>query len=287
MRSFVLACLCLLTTTTANAETLTVATWNIYWLSDHKNNKRSDEDYARLRTIVGKLNADIIALQEVDDGLVQRVFDPMLYNIELSGRTSSTQKTALAIRKALAYERKADYEALDVGDVRYGTLVEMRIGDMKIDVMSVHMKSGCFSKSEENSSDPKKQKACTKLHRQIPILETWADDHISAGKPFVLLGDFNRRLAQRDDKMWQDLSDGKPMPLTLATSGEKPQCWEGFFKQYIDHIILGPTSSKWIVPNSFSEFVFVEARTSNRSKRQKWSKLISDHCPISLTLNIR
>ena len=273
--------------TPAVAETLTVASWNIYWLSNHKNNSRTDEDYARLGVIAKELNADIIALQEVDDGIIGNVFDTDEYNIELSRRSSASQQTALVIRKTICYKRKPDYKALDVGSVRYGTIAEVRIGGAEIDVMSVHMKSGCFSNADQAGSKLKTQNACTKFEKQVPILEAWLDRHLRAKKPLILLGDFNRRLAQNGDAIWNDLGDGDPAPLVLVTAGQKPQCWNGFFKEFIDHIILGPSSSRWIVSDSFHELVFDEAKTSQKSQREKWKKKISDHCPIRVTLDIQ
>ena len=269
------------------ADSLRMASWNIYWLSHHGNNVRTSEDYNRLRAIADELDADIVALQEVDEGLIENVFDSGKYNIEISKRVHAKQQTALVIRKGFSYERKPDYKELDVGSVRYGTVAEVSVGSVKVEVMSVHMKSGCFGNEENSSTAPKIQKACAKLQEQVPILEAWLDTQIANDKPFVLLGDFNRRLAQDGDDIWSDLGDGEPGHLVLTTAHEKPQCWSGFYQEFIDHIILGPSSSNWMVPGSFRELVFDEARTSSSSERRKWSKRISDHCPIAVTLDIR
>ena len=68
----------------------------------------------RLRQIAESLEADVIALQEVDDAFVDKVFDPDTYHLELSGRDSAL-KTGLAIRRGIQYARQADVTALDVG----------------------------------------------------------------------------------------------------------------------------------------------------------------------------
>ena len=268
-------------------DSLKVASWNIYWLSNHGNNMRTPEDYKRLRAIANELDADIVALQEVDDGLIENVFDSDRYRIEISTRPRAQQQTALVIRKTLSYRRKPDYKELDVGSVRYGTVAEVSVGSVNVEVMSVHMKSSCFSNQDDSSTEPKIQNACAKLKEQVPILEAWLDTRIANNQPFVLLGDFNRRLAQAGDDIWSDLSDGATSPLLLTTAGEKPQCWNGYYREFIDHIILGPSSSKWMVSGSFSELVFDEAKTSKASQRRKWSKKISDHCPIAVTLDIQ
>ncbi|GAA6203862.1 hypothetical protein [Thalassotalea sp. SU-HH00458] len=51
------------------AEQLKIASWNMAWLSSHKYNKRVDKDYLELSTYAKKLDADIIALQEVEDAI--------------------------------------------------------------------------------------------------------------------------------------------------------------------------------------------------------------------------
>ena len=67
-------------------ERIKLATWNIEWLNAKDNTgkvKRRSEDYAKLRYYTEKLNADIIALQEID-GLegAGRVFDSQKYTFE-------------------------------------------------------------------------------------------------------------------------------------------------------------------------------------------------------------
>ncbi len=56
--SFILSvCLC----GSLQAANLRIATWNIYWLGDQKNN-RTDADYIELQSYAKTLNADVIAL---------------------------------------------------------------------------------------------------------------------------------------------------------------------------------------------------------------------------------
>ena len=48
------------------AETLKVASWNIAWLGSHEYNQRKDTDYQKLARYARELDADVIALQEVE-----------------------------------------------------------------------------------------------------------------------------------------------------------------------------------------------------------------------------
>ena len=119
------------------------------------------------------------ASDEVDDAVVGKVFAPYPYPLELSGRNSALQ-TGRAIRRGIQSERKADVTALDVGDLRYGTYIELQVGPHRIDVLSMHLKSGCFShKEDENSAaehaSPRLKTACRKLTEHVPILAEWID----------------------------------------------------------------------------------------------------------------
>ena len=55
----------------ANAAEIRIASWNIYWLTseDPDHHRRKDGDYAKLARYANDLDADVIALQEVDRGL--------------------------------------------------------------------------------------------------------------------------------------------------------------------------------------------------------------------------
>ena len=273
----------------AVGEQLSVATWNIYYLSEHEENIRGPDDYERLRQIAESLESDVIALQEVDLTFAKKVFDPALYHLELSGR-KHVQKTGLAIRRGIQYERKPDVTALDVGYTRYGTHIELQIGSHRIDVLSIHLKSGCFSHEEDEKSkargDSKKLKklkrACRKLTEQVPILEKWIDSRLKDGRAVIVLGDFNRRLMMENDRVWRELADGEPEPIMLATTQKKQRCWGGRRKEFIDHILIGPKMSQWL--SSFQEIVFSEAAT--RKGFTVGKKKLSDHCPSKATFNI-
>ena len=270
----------------AAAEQLSVATWNIQYLSERGDKNRTPEDYVRLRQIAEGLEADVIALQEVDDAFVVKVFDPDTYRLELSGRRS-TLKTGLAIRRGVQYERKADVTALDVGDLRYGTHIELQIGSHRIDVLSIHLKSGCFSHKEDErskaeSASQRLKTACRKLTEQVPILEEWIDKRLQDGRALLVLGDFNRRLTMENDRVWREMADGEPGSILLATAQTKPRCWDGYYREFIDHILVGPRTAQWL--SSFQEIVFSEA--AMKTGRAVWEERLSDHCPLRATFNI-
>ena len=261
----------------ANAAEIKIASWNIYWLTseDPDHHRRRANDYARLAQYANDLDADVIALQEVDTGFVRKVFPPQQYRIELSHRDDTSQRTGFAIRKGIRYRRLPDYRELGTKwGLRYGTVIELEVGGRKIDVMSVHLKSGCF----DRDLDRPITESCRELKSQVRPLESWIDRRLERGRAFVLLGDFNRRMARRSDDLWRFIADGNPKPIYRVNGGKKPRCWNSRFAEFIDHIVVGPIAGKAVKPHSFEELTYSERNYF------RWRKRLSDHCPISVRL---
>ncbi|GAB4570507.1 MAG: hypothetical protein Tsb0020_25330 [Haliangiales bacterium] len=262
----------------AGVSELHIASWNLAWLSERDQTgtiKRSDADYQRLARYADRLDADIIAFQEVASAAAAaRVFDPARYQVLISKR-SGAQRTGFAYKKTLRVTRYPDLTALDVGGLRHGVDIGVELGETSLRLLSVHLKSGCFADPLSRDSA-----ACSKLARQVPALEAWIDARARADEPFVVLGDFNRRM-DADDMMWRDLDDGDPAPLTLTltTAGQRSRCWGGQYPEFIDHIVLGSQATGWLLPGSFAQLVYDEPAADKRARKR-----ISDHCPISVRL---
>lgn len=261
---------------TAPPDSIEIATWNLAWLhGDHGKGviARSEADYARLRAYADRLDADVIALQEIrDEGAARRVFDPAVYAFAVSSRKDA-QRTGFAYRKTLRVTRHADHTALDVGGVRYGTDVTVHLGEHRLRLLAVHLKSGCWARPLERGPA-----ACRKLARQLPALEAWIDARAREGVPFAVLGDFNRRLAE-GEALWAEIDDGDPpgADLTLVTDGRVSRCWNGAYPRFIDHIVLDAQAAAWLVPGSFEQLLYDPADARHRAT-------LSDHCPISVRL---
>ena len=83
------------------------------------------------------------------------------------------------------------------------------------------------------------------------ILRDWADARRREGTAFVMLGDFNRRLAFAGDWAWRILSPPSAA-LRLATAGQAARC-DPRFSHYIDHLVLDGSAAGMVVKNSFHE----------------------------------
>lgn len=264
-------------------EPLRIATWNLEHLSEDGAQgcrPRTEADYALLRSYTERLNADVIAFEEVESvAAAARVLDPAKYQLiietrpsgdrfpcrGLEGRTVTRQAVGFAIRKGISFDRAPDLTALQLGDpnLRSGVDVTIRAaGRAPLRLLAVHLKSGCASGD--------KGEACQTLMRQVPILESWIDARAREGVRFAVLGDFNRRLARTNDVVWADLDDADPAnaDLALAEGPVGPKC-DPRYSEFIDHVVLDARASRDLV--GFEELTYAGERPS-------------DHCPVVATL---
>lgn len=260
----------------APVDSIEIATWNLAWLHGRDGKgaiARREADYARLRGYAARLDADVIALQEVSgEDAARRVLDPDVYAFALSSRRDA-QRTGFAYRRSLRVTRHPDHAALDVGGLRHGTDITVHLGEHRLRLLAVHLKSGCWARPLGRGPA-----ACRKLARQLPALEAWIDARAREGVPFAVLGDFNRRMAEAEP-FWLEIDDGDPpgADLTLVTAGRVSQCWNGAYPRFIDHIVLDARAAAWLVPGSFVQQLYDPADARHRAT-------LSDHCPISVRL---
>jgi endonuclease/exonuclease/phosphatase family metal-dependent hydrolase len=135
----------------------------------------------------------------------------------------------------------------------------------------VHLRAGCTWDSIAESERPQ----CAELARQAGFVADWIALRRAAGEAFAVLGDFNRRM-DGDDEVLAILAQAAP--LARATEGFSNPCWGGAV--FIDHILLGGAARDWLVPRSLRVMVY---RETDRSFRDR----LSDHCPVSVTLEVR
>ncbi|HVY80753.1 MAG TPA: endonuclease/exonuclease/phosphatase family protein [Steroidobacteraceae bacterium] len=289
--------------------TLKIATWNLEWLiapSTFKPLKsscvprgvqafanerrlpcdvaqrleRSSRDFAMLARYARTLDADVIALQEVDGPEAARLVFPG-YEFCFTG-SRHLQNTGFAIRAGLPMRCGPDFEPLSLDDtLRRGAELVLFPGQPReIHLLSVHLKSGCSDKPLAGGGD----KACDTLARQVPALERWIDGQARAGHRFAVLGDFNRELlGERGPvRMWSEMSDGDPPGahlLNVAQGQPFRNCVPGqAHAAFIDHIVLGGALAGALVPGSFERVTYSAADARHAR--------LSDHCPVAVRLAI-
>lgn len=266
----------LLLATPAAAQELKIATWNIAWLTTKPRGHpdlprnlapRTDADFQRLRAYATQLDADIVAMQEVDGQLAAaRVFDATRYAFHFSGGMG-VQNVGFAIRKTLRWRANDDLVALALRErLRRGADITVETPAGPLRLLTVHLKEGC-------NRDPlgSNRLACGDMDQQAGILADWIAARARANDSFIVLGDFNRRL-NADEGMLARLQAAAP--LTLVNQGFRNPCW-GFDSPFIDNILLGGAARNWLVTNSLRVMVF-------RENDRRLQDALSDHCPVSL-----
>jgi exonuclease III len=280
-----------------NLTKIKVASWNIGWLGSHVFNKRTDADYELLAEYAKRLNADVIALQEVEDeNWASKIFG---YDYDYYFTTTNLkQRVGVAVKKSLGFQVSSkEYKALNVGRIRRGMDITLLKGDSKFRLLAVHLKSGCFSEPLDKVSIEKmpnksnmanrRKAACYKLSQQIEPLESWIDQRAQEGVPFAVIGVFNRRFGRdiaseysENSGLWQAIDDYGTEDMWAPTIEKDSHCWGGYYKELIDHIVLDPRAKEHYVSGSFKQLVYHEKYS------KKASQSLSDHCPISVELTI-
>lgn len=241
--------------------------------------ERSREDFRALTRYARKLDADVIALQEVDGpAAAKTVFTQ--HDFCFTTRPG-VQNNGFAIRKGIPHRCGDDLLELDLGGrVRRGAELILFPGEAReIRLLSVHLKSGCARRPLDDSRE-----ACVTLAKQVPILERWIDAQAAAGRHFAVLGDFNHDLLNLtgEDSFWMAINDGDPPGAELinVAAGERfTNCSPGQnYGSYIDHVLLGRSLADWIVPESFIRLTY--------SAKDSVDRKLADHCPLGIDLAV-
>ncbi|HPF26242.1 MAG TPA: HAD family acid phosphatase [Steroidobacteraceae bacterium] len=248
---------------------------------------RSEADFAALRKYAAKLDADVIALQEVDGPEAAALVLPG-YDYCFTSR-AHVQKNGFAIRRGLPYQCEPEYLPLSLDDeVRRGVVVTLFPGTRnEMRLMAVHLKSGCPA-----GPLTQRNRWCPTLARQVAPLEDWIDNEARAGRRFAVLGDFNRRLslekppardaAGRTVAIWPEIDDRDPPAADLVdiTAGRKfIACNKrDGFTEYVDTMLVGRDLARSIDRRRFVRVAFDDEDVGVRQ--------LSDHCPVGTELRL-
>ena len=268
----------------ARAADLKLATWNLEWLTERPAGSRAlpddvspkrAEDIARLATYAAALDADVVAMEEVDGPqIAARVFPPDRYALHFT-KDRVVQRVGIAVRSTIPFTANPDLVALDVYDdgapqrLRSGADITLTLPGGLLRILAIHLKTGC---NRDRLSSPRP--ACSVLNRQIPALQGWIAQRAREGVPFVIMGDFNRRM-DGNDQLLRALSTAAP--LARATEGRNSPCWGG--EPFIDHILAGGAARAWMQPDSLRVLVY-------RERDAAWKERLSDHCPVSVRFRL-
>jgi 5'-nucleotidase (lipoprotein e(P4) family) len=267
---------------------LRIATWNVEHLAYPINTgckPRSEAELQALRTYARNVNADIVALQEVaSKEAVHLLFpenewtvimssrpDSQVYHCRESGALSTQQKTAIAVKKSIVVNNveQNDVFALDNDGLRFGLGMSVYSKFGNIDVLNLHMKSGCFVDDYSRSDT----ESCQTFSQQVEVLYDWIAKRDELGKAYIILGDFNHRLSAPYNKVTRTLAQHATLAKSSIEIVTAPLL--GCHPRYpapIDHIIAGGFSSKQLAHK-----VYVHKYNGTEEEA-----MLSDHCAVSV-----
>jgi endonuclease/exonuclease/phosphatase family metal-dependent hydrolase len=264
----------------ATANDLKLATWNLEWLTIRTAEEadlpsdahpKQAQDIDTLNHYAADLNADVIAIQEVDGAAIAgRVFPPDKYSIHMS-HDHVVQRVGLVVRRGIHYSVNPDLTALDIDHrLRSGVDITLELAPTPLRVLAVHLKSGCFDRPLSGHL----YGSCGEFREQETALLDWIKARQAEGVAFTILGDFNRHM-DGADRFWLALQ--RAAPLARATEGHTSPCWGG--EAFIDHIMLGGVARDWLEPDSLRVMTY-------RETGAEWKDRLSDHCPVSVRLHV-
>ena len=270
---------------------LRIATWNVEHLAypiDQGCKPRTEQELQALRSYAQNLDVDIVALQEVaSKEAVHMLFpenewtvvmsdraDSQAYECRGSGYLSTQQKTAIALKKSVLINNieQNDSFALNKRGLRFGLGMSVEIELGNIDILNLHLKSGCFVEDYSKSD----KQACQTFSKQADILYDWIEQREKSAQAYIILGDFNHHISEPYNKMARTLSQNASkaqasMHITTAPlNGCHPR-----YPVPIDHIIVGGFSAKQLA---------YESMVHNFDDMQE-ATMLSDHCAVSVSLN--
>jgi len=273
--------------------------------------------YAGLAHHVKWLDFDIIGMQEVQSadaaklilgdrpiasGDPKSMVAPGTYKVVVNP-DGGWQKVGLAVKTALlapgqdliaepfteiGVPVKRDHRsALDVK-------VPLKTGTLR--VLVVHLKSACHRVPLDAASDD-----CQQLSAQAPILQNWIRQRQEEGKPFLVLGDFNRVLASSAQheqcgtgvvctkvslRASLDGNAVDQLPILIPTADAKhvPECGFKGDLNLIDHILLGGGAEAAYIANSVRSHAYIDKDGKPITKDKV--RHLSDHCPVSIGVNL-
>jgi endonuclease/exonuclease/phosphatase family metal-dependent hydrolase len=280
---------------TAGPRPLRIATWNLQWLVDQQTARmariacrddadsplpcdvaralaRDSADLARLAALVRRLDADVIAFQEVQNAAIaRRVFRD--HTICITSGTG-VQQVGFAIRAGLSARCEAPVTSVTAnGRGRAAqALTLFPAGAPPVELLAVHLKSGCARDPLDSPTA-----ACQLLARQAEALGAWIAGRQSAGADFIVLGDFNRGgLPAAEDAFWSMLlphhfeAAAVRLPFRNCVFGAP-------YTEFIDHILVSRTLLSRLHSPAFEQMRFRAAESTQFR--------LSDHCPVSVLLS--
>ncbi len=275
-------------TTFGATTTVSVGTFNIAWMGDGINDRivRSEADIERIAEVIRDANADVLALQEIEnEQALKRVLGLLPeYRFVMPGITaanSSKQRLAVLFKPSMTVTALGEYTplAIDAARHRAGFVVRCSVrcstwftrDSLQWVMMVVHLKS------TSNADSTLALKDSSRSIRRLQAQRTaWWLDSVQRHEPnVVVLGDMNDaplgngKRASTLDALTALTTTGSATFLTEGMTSCKHTLW-----QSIDHILVSAAMRALYVPYSATMIAFPHQYNHDQADR------VSDHCPV-------
>jgi endonuclease/exonuclease/phosphatase family metal-dependent hydrolase len=185
------------------------------------------------------------------------------------------QHVGFALRPGIAHDCGHPLTTLTVGEQgRAGRQLTITApGFAAIELLVVHLKSGCARDSLESGSE-----ACELLAAQAHALGEWIAAQSARHTRFIVLGDFNRGgPPDVADHFWP-LLHPEAFSASSSTLPFANCSWGAPYREFIDHILVSRTLAGSLPDKPFHQLRYDERDAARHQ--------LSDHCPVGVSLNV-
>ncbi|NOZ47179.1 MAG: hypothetical protein GXO79_10420 [Chlorobi bacterium] len=263
-----------------NTDIITIGTFNIQWLGDGINdlNPRTEADYREIADIIKQTNADILALEEIENNKAVEKLTNYLDNFSyFVSDKSGNQNVAILYKNYIEISNIQEYMPLAVVEhkTRPALTFDCKFKNFDWKMMVVHLKST----SHYDSTEYLKQKSREIRSEQAEIIDNWVDSVLSLNleKDIIVTGDFNDYPLRKTNATLTPLTSD---PNLTFLSQNLVSCKFSYLKT-IDQIVISTSALSRYIDNSIREYDFYSTLPKNKAEK------ISDHCPVVATFNVK
>lgn len=254
-------------------ERITVGTFNMEWFGDNSSDDhkpRTDADDRLLAQVIHDTDADILAVQEIENTqAMERLLRLLPEYSYIMGTNGGKQHIGFLYRTPLQVTMLGEVRSLAIEEsrTRAGLLVQCTIGKTCWLLLAVHLKST----SRADSTPALLERSRLLRRTQAEQLRIWADSVLQKGNNsnVIILGDWNDSPHKKQSALDTLVNSSR---LSFLTSEMRSCIYSAL--PTIDHIVVSDSLLRRVLPGTLRAVNFRATLPEKEARR------ISDHCPI-------
>lgn len=260
-----------------NKTQVTIGTFNMEWLGDGERDrkKRIEDDYKMYADIIIKMDADILAVEEIENanaiGKILKYLPGYSYYLTQEG---GQQRIGIIFKKGIEAKLISEYSPLEIEPrkTKPGLLLNMKAGNFDFYIMAVHLKSS----SHFDDTEEKQERSLDLREQQALVISKWADSclRFSKERDLIVLGDFNDTPRRKKNNILGPLAE----KLVFLTADLKSCKYPSAYG--IDQIAVSSSALERVNTNSVTVFDLYSFLSDQQLKG------LSDHCPVIATFDV-